>query len=749
MAQMPASFVPDAPASGMPSSFVPDTPDFGYGPRWSEATHSYSGAPKGLGFLGPLVRPDSQPNQPTIESEYSRDGTINGKAVQYPLVVPTLTRDELQTLLTAKEGSAIPASIEQKAADYARTRMAAGKSPFAAPGEQQNLYPDVPRVWPKNVRQPDVSSLPKYEQTDKSPNDLPTVVKALWDGINPVKLGQMLPWPKAAGGSGMDNPLFPNNIVANLAALKGKATDELSKGNYLGGLSHYIESYLPLIGPMMASIGDESQRGEYAKATGESIAAIVNAVGPKLLSDAVAARYPLASHPAATAPARSANPAVQFGLDRGVPLDAATVSDNLAVKGAQALADRSLGGSIVATPANAARTAGMSRVAGELASDVQDAPVTPEQAGLSVAKALQDKIAGHTQMANLAYDTIRRLENSESATETVPERSTPIQTSPIIDAQGRPIQTGGEPTTQPMQMPVDVREAKQALQPVYDQMRRQMPITQQQANPGLKAIQNIIEGPDYGPLSQVDRDLSAIKAVAREQGGMAKLAVKALDTAVQKTAADAGPGVQAALEEGRAQTVAKYATSDVLDTLHDEPVRTIKALTAPKDSAIQSLRAVLTQVPEQAPVIARAYLDDLMEQPQKVASWNKFGDQTKAALFPDGSAANLDRFFELTDRISKTNVNPSGSGYMAALGAQGAMLWYDPLHAVPLQITGAVLSKLARSQAAMRALTRGMTMPAASPVAMRTAMTATLLGAAKEAGVPLTFPRAADAGTTP
>ena len=119
----------------------PETPNYGYGPRWDEASQSYSGPPKGLGFLGPLQNPQGQ-----VMSEFSQDGDINGKSISYPLIVPTLSRDEVSTILNSKDGSPLPASISQKAAAYAQQRIGAGKSPFAYPGEQQNLYPDLQRA---------------------------------------------------------------------------------------------------------------------------------------------------------------------------------------------------------------------------------------------------------------------------------------------------------------------------------------------------------------------------------------------------------------------------------------------------------------------------------------------------------------------------------------------------------------------------------------------------------------------------
>jgi hypothetical protein len=135
--------VPDFFESSAPEkkAEVPKAIDYGYGPRWDEKSQSYSGKPKGLGHLGPLLRSDGK----TVESEYSIDGEINGKPTQYPSIVPTLTKEEVNTLLNAKDSDKLPDSIYQKAEAYATQRVNAGKDPFAGPGEQQNLYPEIPR----------------------------------------------------------------------------------------------------------------------------------------------------------------------------------------------------------------------------------------------------------------------------------------------------------------------------------------------------------------------------------------------------------------------------------------------------------------------------------------------------------------------------------------------------------------------------------------------------------------------------
>lgn len=91
------------------------------------------GSDKGQGFLGLLKRPDGR-----VSSEISVGVEVNGKEMEVPTMVPTLNQKELDYLMTnpVGEGHPIPASIIQKATDFAQSRIAAGKSPFAGPGEQ-------------------------------------------------------------------------------------------------------------------------------------------------------------------------------------------------------------------------------------------------------------------------------------------------------------------------------------------------------------------------------------------------------------------------------------------------------------------------------------------------------------------------------------------------------------------------------------------------------------------------------------
>ena len=84
------------------------------------------GTPKGRGFLGELKRPDGG-----ISTELSIGTNINGKEMLIPSIVPTLTKDELASVLTLKNGELPSESVIQKSISHAKSRLNAGKNVFA------------------------------------------------------------------------------------------------------------------------------------------------------------------------------------------------------------------------------------------------------------------------------------------------------------------------------------------------------------------------------------------------------------------------------------------------------------------------------------------------------------------------------------------------------------------------------------------------------------------------------------------
>jgi hypothetical protein len=65
---------------------------------------------------------------------------LGGKETELPLLVPTLSQDEINFLLNTNVDapdflSKMPQTIKDKAIAFAKKRIAEGKSPFAGPGD--------------------------------------------------------------------------------------------------------------------------------------------------------------------------------------------------------------------------------------------------------------------------------------------------------------------------------------------------------------------------------------------------------------------------------------------------------------------------------------------------------------------------------------------------------------------------------------------------------------------------------------
>ncbi len=107
-------------------SDIPETaqiaPDFG---------KRIDGTQKGLGFFGPLQRPDGD-----ISTELSIGVGFDDRETEIPLLVPTLNQQEIDFLLSGGEATQ---EITGKAVSNARQRIGQGLSPFAQEGEQQTL----------------------------------------------------------------------------------------------------------------------------------------------------------------------------------------------------------------------------------------------------------------------------------------------------------------------------------------------------------------------------------------------------------------------------------------------------------------------------------------------------------------------------------------------------------------------------------------------------------------------------------
>ena len=121
-------------AAADPEFDVPPAP----APDWQPNPNDLrpDGTQKGRGYFGPLRTPDGG-----TMTELSVGFNIDGREVDVPALVPTLTRGEVRAVLNAKQGQRLPQSVYVKAEAFARDRLARGLSPFARPEEEGQYQP--------------------------------------------------------------------------------------------------------------------------------------------------------------------------------------------------------------------------------------------------------------------------------------------------------------------------------------------------------------------------------------------------------------------------------------------------------------------------------------------------------------------------------------------------------------------------------------------------------------------------------
>ena len=94
----------------------------------------YSGeGAKGLGYFGALANPAGG-----VSTELSSEFEHNGQTIEHPLLVPTLTRDEIGHLLGGGEPTQ---AIYDKARAFALQRIGNGFNPFAGPTDLRYPLP--------------------------------------------------------------------------------------------------------------------------------------------------------------------------------------------------------------------------------------------------------------------------------------------------------------------------------------------------------------------------------------------------------------------------------------------------------------------------------------------------------------------------------------------------------------------------------------------------------------------------------
>lgn len=391
-----------------------------------------------------------------------------------------------------------------------------------------------------------------------APGDNPAIAfaKGVGEELNPVTI--------AKGINNMVQGLTYNTLdtVKGMAQNNAQAWERTKaayqRGDYPAMLAHFF-NYLAPMGSSVEPITTQiEQGGSVPNALGRSVGLGVQLAAPDTKIPFTGKTIPgMAGELLDKLPesvktgGMKANPkvadAVNWAQDRGIPVDAGTATQNPWVKNIQAGADHySPIGAVIEEGAKGETTDALKRVAGELASEANPTAVTPQQAGANTAEIMRGQIRRQDTLADAAYSQLRDIAADPANVRNVQTGTRQVD---VIDPKtGMP--TGAkktEPVMEDVPLPVDMRPVKASLRPVYDDIRKLMPIAQQRASTGLLALDNIVNGPDAMGAVEADRNLSAIKAAARGaepelrtlSQGLAARAVQDLHDAVSEAVSQA------------------------------------------------------------------------------------------------------------------------------------------------------------------------------------------------------------------
>jgi hypothetical protein len=332
-----------------------------------------------------------------------------------------------------------------------------------------------------------------------------------------------------------------------------------------------------------------------------------------------------------------------------------------------------------------------------MANDVHPDAVTPHSAGSDLTQSIEDAISQHHKEATQHYSALQAIESDPVNQYEVQTGTKEVPTGALDDA-GKPL-TKTVPVTETMGLPVDLRDAKAALRPLRDKMMRQLPVTQQQASIGLKALNNIVDGPDFAPASQTDADLGAIKELARNDD-MSELKSKS-QTLASQAVAELEQSVQRAVSRARKaspETSAPEATAAVGTPNQTLPLRasSINNSLARDTEAPVPTADTTVKVPGQKQGYAAQYalkeLSDLQashnaqtfDPNQKYEFMNDrdYANPVNQAKIVEGSTkAGFDPSYLINDNPDASNGAPVVDSKGNVLGGNGRVMILNRVHA--------------------------------------------------------------------
>lgn len=474
-----------------------------------------------------------------------------------------------------------------------------------------------------------------------------------------------------------------------------KVIDAMKRGDYAAAAQNALYYFIPMLGPQLSEQSEMAARGEWGRSIGHTGATAAQLAAPEMLKGTQIPLSPRYTVKTQLNPVEQANQAFLTREGVQTPLSMQTGSRPAATL--QGSVQQSIGGSQYAQEARQTTRQQIRNVAGQKLQQVQPgAAVTPEQAGEAVLGKFKGDIRALEADANTAYKEAWKVENDPANVAQVPkEVRTPNGWEYVTDPQGNVVM-------EDMKLPQDMRAIKQALRPIADRYSRTMSKTDQNASLGLATMREIINGPDFKPLSQAESDLGLLKKAAKQERGMKELrdtsqglaafSLGQLQQEIDATMAGAQGGQQGLqnLQMGRSSTAQKWGIYEQArkfgkPNIEDlEPVAVYNKLTGDKDVRTQFLKRIRAMAPAQMPMVGRAFMEELLNRvfregdlahtQQALNEWDALGRESKLVLFRNANVVDdLDQTMLAMKRMAQ-EANPSGSGYMIALNNMKQLL---------------------------------------------------------------------------
>ena len=574
----------------------------------------------------------------------------------------------------------------------------------------------------------DKNGNPITEKVAEGSGAISRFASGAWENLNPVTAVQGI-------YQAVRHPLdTASAIKQNTQAEWAKAGQAYEAGN-LDEAANRAVAAIPLVGPMIDQVGTKLREGDYAGAVGNVIGLAV--------PGAVAKAAPRALR---FAPLRSRNPNVAKAMDlamaEGVPVGTATASGHAGLNRVNygVTAGSLAGFKDFETPV----AKGFQKLSDKILQEVRPgAGTTPEASGSKLASSMRRVMETHANNADAAYTRVREIAEQHIEPRPVWRMVEEVDPKTGATAMVR------KQVDVDMAAPVDLRQAKAELQPIYEDLLADPKWTdvQKASNPGFNAIKQIVAGDDYAPLDRVLKLESAIGKMQRGSGATGirqtgeRLAAhtygklkSAIDDAVSGLGPDAAE-TQSQLAKGAAATKKKWAVDQELGQLgqgkkgFSEGMDAYRKLIEPHDNNINQLQRAALRAPAEMTNVGRAMLEQwfteafgqggLESTKRMLSDWRKLGPKTKAVLFPDPIVRQRVNDTLLAMKTWADSPNPSGTGAINAAmhmvyktmptGVVGAQLGLGP--AVAYQ-TGMTATSLAlNSPKLAKLLVRGLMVP--------------------------------------